>query len=90
MAGVYHEPLKVRLIYQDFKQSFPCATISPANKPTVSIAPSAKVRRKVSPGGARSHDPEYGIDEQAIVLRYAAPTALPTRQVRLKFLPHFV
>jgi hypothetical protein len=90
VAGVDHQPFKVGLIYQDFKQPFPNAVVTPSDETTMSIAPAAKVRRKITPGSAGAHDPTNCIDKTPIVLGDASPFALATRQMRLQLPPNFI
>jgi hypothetical protein len=39
MAGIYHQPFKVRLLNELLKQSFPDAFVTPADEAPVGIAP---------------------------------------------------
>jgi hypothetical protein len=78
VTGVDHQPFIVRFIYQHFKQSFPYVIVAPSKKTAMRIAPASKVRRKITPGSAGTHNPKNRIDEQSIVMSYSAPTALAT------------
>jgi hypothetical protein len=88
VACINHKPLKIRLINQGLKQPFPYATIAPANKAPMGIAPSAEVGRQIAPWRTSTHDPKNCIDKTPIVMRYAAPSSLSPRQKRLKFFPN--
>jgi hypothetical protein len=90
MARIYHQPLKIRLINQHFQQTFPHTAITPPNKPAVSIAPSAEVRREVSPRSASAHNPKNSIYKIPIILRNAAPTSFAAGQMRLYLCPCFI
>jgi hypothetical protein len=79
VAGIDHQPFKIGIIDQDFKQPFPDAVVSPSDETAMSIAPAAKVRREITPGGAGAHDPKNCIDKATVVLSDASPIALATR-----------
>jgi len=90
MARIYHQPFKIRLINQHPQQSFPHTAITPPNKPAMSIAPSAEVRREVSPWSAGAHNPKNSIYKISVILCDAAPASFATRQMRLYLCPYFI
>jgi hypothetical protein len=90
VACVYHQPLKIRLINQHFQQPLPHAAITPTDKTPMGIAPSAEIRREVSPRSASAHNPKNSIYKISIILCDTAPTSLATGQMRLYLCPGFV
>jgi hypothetical protein len=88
MAGIYHQPFEVRIVNQDFKKLFPRATVTPANKAAMCIAPPPVIWRKISPRRTGAHDPKHRIDKASVVLCDATPTAFAPRQMRRYFLPN--
>jgi hypothetical protein len=87
---INHKPLKVWLIYQNFKQPFPRATVAPTNKAAMGIAPSAIVRRKITPGSAGTHDPKHSVYKKPIILCNATPCPFSTRQMWFKLVPNVI
>jgi len=78
MAGIDHQPFKIWIINQYFKEFFPYSLVSPTNKALVNGSPFAIFRRQISPRRASTQYPEDGIDEEAIILCYTSPlSALP-------------
>jgi hypothetical protein len=90
MAGIYHKPFIIRLIYKNLQEFLPNSFVSPTDKTPVCVAPATIVRRKITPGGASAHNPENSIDKLAIIIRYAAPTSFSPRQKWFKLLPDCV
>ena len=80
MACINHKPLKIWLIYQSFKQSFPYAAIPPTNETPMSIAPAAEVGWQITPRRASTHDPKHGINTATVVVRPTTPSSLAARQ----------
>ena len=77
MARINHQPFKVRFIYQDLKKPLPHALITPADKPSVSVTPSTKIRWQIPPRG-----PVRMIQKTASIkqrLSWATPPQLPLR-----------
>ena len=87
MAGVAHQPLKVRLVDELVEQGFPNAAITPAAEAPVSVFPIAISAWQISPRGAGSQNPQHGIDELAIVLGDAAPLSGLAGQMRFQQRP---
>jgi hypothetical protein len=85
-----HQPLKVRLVDQIFKQSFPHSIIAPTDKAPVSVAPTAEVGWQVSPRCTCPHNPENCIYKTPIVMSYTSPTSFAARQMRFKLFPNSI
>ncbi len=62
MAGVDHQPFKIRLVNQLFQQRFPDALVSPPTKATVRVFPIPIIRGQVPPGRSRAQHPENRVD----------------------------
>jgi len=75
-GGIDHQPLKIRIDNEFFKQFFPDSLVSPADKSPVSIAPSPKIGRQIAPWRTCSQNPKNGIDKPAIVLGTTSPNPL--------------
>lgn len=60
-------------VNQNIQQFFPDASVAPAAETPLHVLPVAQVRRQISPGRARSHNPENRVNEQPIVFGYYAP-----------------
>ena len=90
VAGVDHEPFKIRVVNQNFQQSFPHTIVAPADKATMRIAPAAEIWRQVTPWRTCPHNPKDRIYKQAVILGNAAPTPFAPRQVWLKFFPNSI
>lgn len=84
MAGINHQPLKIRLINQSLKQRFPYARVTPTTKPSVRVFPIAVTLGQIAPGRPGAQNPEHRIDKSPIILRYTAPPPLLSRQMRLQ------
>lgn len=56
----------------------------------MSVAPSTKIRWKVSPWHPRAHNPKYRIDESSIAICYPPPASFSSGQVRRELLPNFI
>ena len=84
MAGVDHEPFKVRLVHQNFQQFFPDALIPPSAEPLIHTAPFPIARRQVSPQRSCAQNPKHTVDKLPIILCYATPLAPLTWQMWLQ------
>jgi hypothetical protein len=62
MAGVNHEPCKIRIIHQWLQKDFPDPAVTPTAKPAVRMLPLAIIRRQITPRSACPQNPEYGVD----------------------------
>jgi hypothetical protein len=87
MAGVNHQPFRSRLVNQELRKPFPYPAVAPAKKPSMCVAPSTIVRRKITPGRSCTHNPENGIYEKTVVFPDSAPTPGTSRQMWLYLLP---
>jgi hypothetical protein len=63
MAGINHQPFKIRIIHQLLQKRCPNAAVTPAAKPAVRILPIAIVGRQIAPRGACPQNPKHGVDE---------------------------
>ena len=68
IAAVNHQPLQIGVIGQGVQELFPCAIFLPVAEAIVGRTPVSVVRGQVAPGGAVAQNPEYAIDEAAVVL----------------------
>jgi hypothetical protein len=86
MAGVNHEPLKVRIVNQLFEEFLPSPLVTPAAETAMRIFPVAIVRRQVAPRRSGAQYPEDAIKKSAIILRKTAPlTGLAWKMDRKQF-----
>jgi len=90
MTGVYHQPFVIRVIYQQFKQSFPDPTVTPPAKATMRIFPVSVIWRQIAPRSPRPDDPKYGVNESSIVSGITAPSPFTPWQVRFKQVPYVI
>lgn len=78
MAGVDHQPFKVRLVDQLLQQLFPDALVTPAAETTMGVFPVPVIWRKIPPRRAGAKNPENRIQKSTVVLGNTAPlTSLP-------------
>ena len=90
MTCIDHKPFIVRLIYQNFQQSFPDPLPAPPNKPLMDAAPFPVIRRQIAPRCSCSQHPEHRVHKPTVILGDSAPLASLTRQVWLQQCPHLV
>ena len=62
MAGIDHQPLKVRFANQLFEQAFPNAFVTPTAESAMRVFPIAIVRRQIPPRCTGAQDPKHSID----------------------------
>ena len=84
MAGIDHQPFKIWIINQYFKEFFPYSFVSPTNKALVNGSPFAIFRRQISPRCASTQYPEDSIDEEAIILCHTSPLPALPKQMRFQ------
>ena len=78
MAGVDHQPFKVRLVDQLLQQLFPDALVTPAAETTMGVFPVPVIWRKIPPRRAGAKNPENRIQKSTVVLSNTSPlTSLP-------------
>ena len=87
VAGVDHQPLKIRLFDELFEQFLPDPFVPPANETAMGIAPMTQIQRQIPPGSSGAQDPEHGIDELAVVFGVASPGTRSSGQMRFKQVP---
>ena len=87
VAGVDHQPLKIRLFDEHFEQFLPNPFVPPANESSMGITPMTQIERQIPPGSSRAQDPEYGVDELAVVFGVTSPSTSSSRQMRFKQVP---
>ena len=75
VAGVNHEPFKVRIVNQLFQEFLPSALVAPAAETAMRIFPVAIVRRQVAPRRPGAQYPENSVEKPAIILGQTAPLA---------------
>lgn len=73
VAGVDHQPFKVRLIHELLQQPLPDALVAPAAKAAMRVLPVTIIGRQIAPRSAGAQNPKHCIDEAAIVVRNPAP-----------------
>ena len=76
IAGVYHQPLEIRVINHRLQQSGPHAPVPPAAEAAVGVLPISVVRGQISPRSAGAQYPAHGVDKPPVVLGRSAPLAL--------------
>ena len=87
MAGVNHQPLKVRVIGH-FRQQFgPLAALLPAPEAVCGGVPVSVIRGQIALGRAGAEDPEHAVYEAAIVLGGSSHLAEATGEVWRDSLP---
>jgi hypothetical protein len=57
MGRINYQPFIIRLINQGIQQLFPHTLIAPANETAVRVAPSAVIRRQITPRRTCTDDP---------------------------------
>ena len=57
MAGVYHQPLEVRIIDENLEQLFPNALVAPTAETTMCVFPVPIIWWQVTPGRSGSKYP---------------------------------
>ena len=87
VAGVYHQPLEIRFIYECFKDSLPDSLVAPTAETSMRILPVAVFGRQVSPWRPCAQYPEDRIDKLSGISGIAAPTSLVPDGVRLYHRP---
>ena len=88
IAGVYHQPLEIRVINHRLQQSGPHAPVPPAAEAAVGVLPISVVRGQISPRSASAQYPAHGVDKPPVVLGRSAPLALSPGQMRPQPLPN--
>ena len=87
VAGINHQPLKIRLVYRRRKNFFPDSFIAPSQKTPVYIAPVSIVRWQVTPWRSCTENPENCIYKQTVIFCYSTPAALLSRKQGFKPVP---
>ncbi len=90
IAGVDHQPLKVRGIHQGFQDPFPDSFITPPAEPAVYILPVSIRFWKVPPRRSRAQNPEYAVYKLRSIAGIASTGPLFANSVGPDFLPRFV
>ena len=90
MAGVNHQPFKVRIIDQGFKELFPYPLITPPDKPLVYGTPTFRIREVSHLTVPPCVISKNGIDKQAVIFCYASPLSALPWEKRLKQSPCFI
>ena len=67
IAGVYHQPLEIRVINHRLQQSGPHAPVPPAAEAAVGVLPISVVRGQISPRSAGAQYPAHGVDKPPVV-----------------------
>ena len=80
MTRIYHEPFKVWLSYENFKEFFPDSPVSPATESSMGILPVAIIRWQIAPERTRSQNPETGVINCRLSLAF--PPQIPLRPGR--------
>ena len=68
IAAVNHQPLQIGVVGQGVQEQLPSAVFLPVAEAIVGRDPVFVVRGQVAPGCASAQNPEYAIDEAAVVL----------------------
>ena len=84
VAGVYHQPLEIRLFYEHLEELFPNPLVPPTDEAPMGISPTAQIRRQIPPRRPSAQDPKHGIDKLAVVFGVASPRSRSSRQVWLQ------
>ena len=74
VAGVYHQPLEIRVIHHFLQQSGPHTSVPPAAEAAVGVLPVSVVRGQIAPGSAGAQNPANGVDKPPVVM--GRPTSL--------------
>ena len=75
VAGIDHQPFKIRLVDHLLQQLFPDTLVAPAAEAAMGVLPVPVVRRQVAPRSAGTQNPENTVEKTAVVLGDAAPLA---------------
>lgn len=90
MAGINHQPLHIRLLYQALLKVSPNALVTPAAEAAVGILPIAIIRWQISPRGPGAQNPENSVNKQSVIFCHPPPIPLFAEQMRGKELPYMV
>lgn len=90
MAGVDHQPLKVRVLHQGLQYPFPDPLVTPPAEPAVYILPVSVCFRQVPPGRSSAQNPEYSVDKLPGISGIPSSSPLFTNGMRPDFLPRSV
>ncbi len=86
-GGVDHRVFHIRLLRDGFEQANPHVGRNPIAKARAGRVPVAEQSRNISPGASRSHDPENGLHEPAVVAPAASGITRFAQTVRFHFRP---
>ena len=78
---VEEDVFEIRIIRQGLENPFPDALLRPTPETCVDAVPFAEFPRQITPGSAGPRDPQYCLDEQAIVTRGRAGITNLARQL---------
>ena len=82
VAGVDHQPLKVRIVDNRIQQLVPDASIPPAAKAAMGVLPVTVIRRQVPPRSPSTQNPKHRVQKQPVVLGRPSPFCLAAQAKR--------
>ena len=90
VAGVDHQPLKVRIVDNRIQQLFPDAPIPPAAKAPMGVLPITVIRWQVPPRSPSTQNPKHRVQKQSVVLGRSTLFASGPRQKGPQSFPNLV
>jgi len=90
VAGVDHQPLKIRIVDDGVQQPLPDAPIPPATEASMGILPISVVGRQIPPGCPSSQNPEHRVQKQSVVPGRSTPLESVPRQKGSQPFPNLV
>ena len=79
VAGIDQEPFKIGRGHEVLESLFPDAFVAPADQAPVRIAPSAVIRRQLTPRRPGAQNPKHRVNKSSVIPGLAAPNSFPSR-----------
>ena len=90
VAGVYHQPLKVRIVNYRIQQLLPDTPVAPATKAAMGVLPVPVIGWQVPPRSPGAQNPEHRVQKQPVVSSRTTPFAWRRRQKGSQSFPNLV
>ena len=88
IAGVDHQPFKVRVVNDRVQQLLPHSPVPPTAETALGVLPVSVVRGQVAPRGAGAQNPAHGVDKPPVVMGWSTSLALSPKQMWPQPLPN--
>ena len=90
VAGVYHQPLKVRIVDDRIQQLLPDTPVPPATEAPMGVFPVPVIRWQVPPWSTGTQNPEHRVQKQPVVSSRPTSFASVSRQKGSQSFPNLV